>query len=138
MARQCSQKKFIDALQSLKVSATPILFSLSARWPAWTATGHGLIRDLTDKGFTVVGTAGLLSITFDSLTHFYISGHYQLTDAQRTVLPADLYFHRLKRVRAMTIQTKHNEANLIFAIGSNRGDSRSANATIASTGTRRR
>jgi len=107
----------LKKLQILHQSKVPVLFSLSLRWPYTVATGHGTINDLAENRVNIAGRSGSLLLNLDDKTEYRLSGHYQLAEAQKALIPQDLYFQRLNRVRALTVISQQWEANLIFECG---------------------
>ncbi len=92
------------------------MFSVSLRWPPASATGHGVVAVVSDKQVSVQGRAGKLNLSLSNGEFEYrLSGHYKLADAQKSGL--DLYFKNLKRVRALTFESKHGDAYMIFEVG---------------------
>jgi len=97
---------------------TPVLFSVSLRWPLASATGHGIVTHVSDEVVSVEGRGGELTVQLQDGFEFILSGHYELSELQKIGL--DLYFRNLERVRALTFRSEHGDAHMIFEVGADR------------------
>jgi hypothetical protein len=97
---------------------TPVLFSVALRGPLACANGHGIVTHVSDERISVEGRAGKLTLQLQDGFEYDLSGHYKLSEVQKIGL--DLYFRNLERVRALTFNSEHGDAHLIFEVGADR------------------
>lgn len=118
MSTLLPKHKFVEKLLALQKSGVPILFSLSVRtWPGPSAKGHGVLSNIDGDTVQIEGRSGSLRLVLENDAEYRITGHSTFSETQKAYLPDDLYFRRLKRVRALLVTASQWEASLVFACG---------------------
>jgi hypothetical protein len=110
--------KVLERLRGLRSARTPVIFYVSLRQPRMTASGHGLLGEISERLLTVKGRTGALTVMFDEIVGCEITGHYALSEQQLADL--DPYFRQCGRVRCLSFQTEHGEAALIFGVSNSK------------------
>jgi len=118
MSTPLSKHQFVKKLLELQKANAPVLFFLVIRsFPGPVANGHGVVETVDGDSVTIAGRAGSLQLILENGAEYLISGHFAYSNVQKAGLPDDLYFQRLKRVRALLVIAREWEANLVFGCG---------------------
>ena len=117
-----TKSEVLSKLCILRDKRIPVLFSVSLTRPVASASGYGRINEVDENTIAVVGRGSLTILWSDFWTEkgaeCELSGHYPLNQAQKAGL--DFYFRRVRRFRALTLQSEHGDVHIAFEVGGDR------------------